>query len=147
MHPRAGNHFHQVHEHLALAHGVKQHGHRAQVHGQRANDEQMARNPGEFGHQHAYILGAFGHLYVEQAFDGNGKSQVVGGRADVVQPVGQRKDLRIGEVLGQFLGAAVQVADEGVGALDDFPVHLQDEPQHAMGAGMLGSEVEQHFLR
>jgi hypothetical protein len=40
----------------------------------------------------------------------------------------------------------MQVADMGIDALDILAVQLEDEPEDPMGAGVLWSEVEKHFL-
>ncbi|MNL69041.1 hypothetical protein D3C87_1938510 [compost metagenome] len=40
----------------------------------------------------------------------------------------------------------MQVADMWVHPLDIFAVQFEDEPKDPMGAGVLGPEVEKHFL-
>ena len=120
VHARPGDHLHEVHDHLALAHGVEQRGHRAEVHRQRAGDQEVAGKPRQLGHQHADVLRPLRRLDVEELLDRQREGEVVGGRAEIVQPVGQREDLGVGEALGQLLGAAVQIADVRIDALDDL---------------------------
>ena len=146
VHARAGDHLHEVHDHLALAHGVEQRGHRAEVHRQRAGDQQVAGEPRQLGHQHADVLRPLRRLDVEELLDRQREGEVVGGRAEIVEPVGQREDLGVGEALGQLLGAAVEIADVGIDAGDVLGLHLEHEPQDAVGAGVLRAEVEQHLL-
>ena len=146
VHPRPGDHLQQVHDHFALAHGVKQRGHGAQIHRQRAGDQEMTGDPRQFGHQHADILRPDRRFYAEEFLHRQREGQVVRRRAEIVEPVRQRKNLGIGEALGQFFGAAVEVADMRVHARDIFAVQLEDEPQHPMRAGVLRAEIEKHFL-
>ena len=47
-----------------------------------------------------------------------------------------------GLVFKQFFGAAMQQADMGIDALDDFALKLQHQTQHAMGGRMLRAEIE-----
>ena len=133
VHARAGDHLHEVHDHLALAHGVEQRGHRAEVHRQRAGDQQVAGEPRQLGHQHADVLRPLRRLDVEELLDRQREGEVVGGRAEIVEPVGQREDLRVGEALGQLLGAPVEIADVGIDARD-----VSRPPSRARAAGRRG---------
>ena len=49
-------------------------------------------------------------------------------------------------VLGDLLHAAVQVADDAVGAGDFFAVELQDDAQHAMRGRVLRAHVQNEFI-
>ena len=60
----------------------------------------------------------------------------------VVETIEIRQGLQIRLVLDQLFGAAVQQADMRVGALHHLAVHLQHEPQHAVGRRMLRPEVQ-----
>ncbi len=105
----------------------------------------MTGDPRQFGHQHPDILRADRRFDAQELLHRQREGQVVRRRAEIVEPVGQRKNLGVGEALGQFFGAAVEVADMRVHARDIFAVQLEDEPQHPMRAGMLRAEVEKHL--
>ena len=45
-----------------------------------------------------------------------------------------------------LLHAGVEVADHRLGAQDRLTVELHHDPQHAVGGGMGGAEVEDHGL-
>ena len=63
-------------------------------------------------------------------------------RRDIVEPVEIGHGLQIGLVLDQLLGAAVKQADMRIDALDDLPVELQHQPQHAVRGRMLRPEID-----
>lgn len=146
MHACASDHFQKIHDHFTLAHDIKQRGHRAEIHWECTGDQEVARDPCKFRHHHTDILRPDRSLYAKQLLYGQCKGQVVGWRAEIVEPIGQRKDLGIGEAFRQFLGTAVEIADMRIHPLDNLAVELKDEPEYPMGAGVLGTEVEKHFL-
>ncbi len=47
-------------------------------------------------------------------------------RRAIIEPVEVRQRLRIGAILDQFLGAAMQQPDMRVDALDDLTIQLHD---------------------
>ena len=61
-----------------------------------------------------------------------------------VDPVDQRRDLRVGAELGELLVAAVHVPDDRVGGDHALAVEAHDEAQRAVGGGVLRPEVEDH---
>ena len=67
------------------------------------------------------------------------------GRA-VIEPVEIRDRLRVGLVLDQLLGAAVEQPDMRIDPLDDLAVELHDEAEHAVRGGMLRAEVDRVVL-
>ena len=69
---------------------------------------------------------------------------LVGEARQPVDPVDQRRDLRVGAELGELLVAAVHVADDRVGRDDALAVEAHHEAQRAVGRGVLRPEVQDH---
>ena len=65
-------------------------------------------------------------------------------RRQPVDAVDQRRDLRVGAVLGELLVAAVHVADDRIGRDDALAVEAHDEPQRAVRRRVLRPDVEHH---
>ena len=63
-------------------------------------------------------------------------------RRAIVQPVKIGQRLKVGLVLDQLFGAAVQQADVRIDPLDNLAVQLHDHAQHAVRRRMLGAEVD-----
>ncbi len=74
------------------------------------------------------------------------EAEVVRGRGDVVHAVRVGDALRIGHVLEELLGAAVQIADDRLRVDDALAVDLQKDAQHAVRRRMLRAEVDLHFV-
>ena len=110
--------------------------------------EQMRRNAGQFATNHAEILQAGRELVVnaQQLFDGERVGDVVGQRREIIQPVRVRDELGVGHVLGDFLVAAMQVADVRHGPGDDLAVEFQHNAQHAVRGRVRRAHVQDHLL-
>ncbi|EGE58077.1 hypothetical protein RHECNPAF_35000134 [Rhizobium etli CNPAF512] len=145
VHARTSDHFQEVHDHFTFAHDVKQCGHGAEIHRQSARDQEVTGDPCQLGHHHADILRPDRCFYAEEFLHRQREGEVVRGWAEIVEPVRQRENLGIGETLRQFFGAAMEVADMRIDALDELAVQFEDEPKNPMGAGVLRTEVEKHF--
>src|SRR5208337_1658930 len=73
---------------FALAEGVKKNGERANVHGVRAQPDEVRVQAAELGEQHADPLRALGNFETEQFFNGQTVTEIVGERIEIVDPVG-----------------------------------------------------------
>jgi hypothetical protein len=81
------------------------------------------------------------------AFSGTWSS-IVEERAEVVHPGAERHALHPGAVLHVLLDAGVQVADAAPGLGDRLALELEDQPEHAVGGGVLRAHVDDDpFLR
>src|SRR5690242_19950849 len=92
--------------------------------------------------EHADDLRALWHFEPEQSLDRQAECVLLRERRDVIEPVEIRHRLRIGLVLDQFFGAAVQKPDMRIDPLHYFAVELQNQPQNAVSRRMLRPEVD-----
>ena len=83
----------------------------------------------------------------QQLFDRLAVAQAVGNRRDVIHAVHVRRELLIAAVLGNFLDAAVQVADHALRADHLFAVQAQLHAQHAVRGRVLRPHVQDNFVR
>ena len=84
---------------------------------------------------------------VDQLLDRLAVAQPVGDRSDVIHAIDVGIEHRVGAVLGNLFHAAMQVADDALGAQNFFAVELEDDAQHAVRRRMLRSHVEDHSVR
>jgi len=112
----------------------------------RPNPHQVVQNSRNLVKHDADITCAFRDIDAEQLFDGEHVAMFVTHHRNIIEPIHVTNGLVIGLGFGQFLGAAMQQADMGVGALDDFAIHLQYQAQYAVGSRMLGAEIERKIL-
>src|SRR3546814_6258776 len=75
---------------------------------------------GDLREHHADILCAQRHFEVEQLLDGEHIGVLHAHRADVIEPVEIGQRLKIGPVLDQLFGAAMEEADVRIDPLDDL---------------------------
>ncbi len=129
---------------FALAEAVEEDGERADVHGVRAEPDQVRLDAGELVEQHADVLRALGDLKLQQLLDCEAVGEVVGHRAEIVDAVGERDDLLVELGLAGLLDAGVQVADVGRERDDGLAIDLEHQAEHAVGRGMLRAHVEDH---
>ena len=141
VHARPGHGLVHVEQVLALAEGVEERGHAADVQRMRAQPQQVVEQPRQLVEHRADVLRADRHLHAQQLLDGEAVGVLVAHHRDVVQPVHVRQRLEVGLVLGELLRAPVQQADMRVGALDHLAVELEHEAQHAVGRGMLRPKI------
>ena len=100
----------------------------------------------QFRYDDAQVFGAFRHLYPRQLLHGQAITQVVAHRGNIIQPVGQRDNAGICPFLGQFLDAAVQVADNRLNIKYDLAVEGGSHAVHAVGTRVYRPEVQDKRL-
>ena len=142
MHACAGHGFIQIHQLFAVAEGIQNRGHRADVQCVRTDAHQVVQDTRYFGEHGADVFGADGDFQSEQFFHGKAISLLVHHHGNVVQAVHIRQGLQVGFGFSQFFRAAVQQADMRVGADDLFALQFQNHAQYAVGGGVLRAEVD-----
>ena len=88
-----------------------------------------------------------GAVDAAELLDRHDAAEVVHRRGDVVGAVRPGHDLRVAVLLADLLDAPVQIADDRIAIGDHFAVELQNDPQHAVGARVLRSHVEDQLVR
>ena len=148
VHPQAGDLLEEAQHLLALAPAVDHHRHGAEVHAVGGQEQQVAGHPVELGQQHADPHRPLGDVVVdaEQLLGGEGERQLVEERAEVVHPRDVRAALQVRQLLAGLLHAGVQVADDRLAPQHRLALHLQHQPQHAVGARVGRAHVEDHRL-
>jgi hypothetical protein len=84
------------------------------------------------------------HFDPEQLLDRQGVGQVVSVGVEIVHAVGHDHTLLVGLAFGLLFHAGVQIADDALALDDDLALELDHEPQDAVGAGVLGANVDHH---
>ena len=141
----AGRALIEAHELFALFKAPQRRGQRAHVHRLGGDVQQMVQDAADFGVEHAHIGGALGHGNAGELLDGQAEGVLLIHRRDVIEAVEIADALKIGLVLQQLLGAAVQKADMRVNALDDFAIQLQHHAQHAVSGGVHRAEIDREI--
>jgi hypothetical protein len=136
----------QVEQDLPFAECVEEHRHGAEVEGMRAEPHQVGGDALQLRQNHPDVLRARRHLDVQETLHGAAVAEVLGNRRDVVEPVGQRLDHRVGAMLAELLDTAVQVADDRPHLGDLLTVQLQQKTEHPVGRGVLRPHVDFHLL-
>lgn len=142
VHTRAGHGFVQVHQLFAIAEGVEDGGHRADVEGVRTDAHQVIEDARYFGEHHADILGADRYINSGKFFYRQAIRLLVDHHGNVVQTVHIGQGLQIGFGFSQFFGASVRKADMRVGTDDGFALQLQNHTQYAVRRRVLRAEVD-----
>ena len=91
----------------------------------------------------ANVLGALRHLRAHELLHGAAEDPLVVEVADVVHPVEEGDHLVVLLTLRQLLRPPVQVADMRLCIDHNLPVHPQQHPEDAVGAGVLRPHVHQ----
>ena len=81
-----------------------------------------------------------------QLLGGQDEGHLVGEAAEPVDPVDERRDLRVGADLGELLVAAVHVAGHGLGRDHLLAVELGHDAQRPVRGRVLRPDVERHAL-
>jgi hypothetical protein len=87
-HPLPGQIFENLQDFFALAEGVKENGHRAQVDGVRAQPNQMRSATRQFRQQHANVLRALGNFDPQDFLDREAVTEIIRKRREIVDSVG-----------------------------------------------------------
>ena len=136
----------QVEDRLALAEAVPEHRDRAEVERARAEPHQVGHDPVELEVDHAQVLGARRHLDSEQRLDRAAERHRVEVVGEVVHPLDDGDHLPVGLVLGGLLDPGVDVADDRLDVAHDLALERREQPQHAVGGGVVGPDVERQQL-
>ncbi len=83
---------------------------------------------------------------VQQLFDRFAVSQAVRDRGDIVHAIHVGIEHRVGAMLGNLLHAAMEVADDALGAQNLFAVELEDDAQHAVRGRVLRTHIDDEFV-
>ena len=78
------------------------------------------------------------NFYPQELLHGQNVGKVIRHAGHIIQPVGQGNTLMVSLALGQLLQTPVEETDVRRGLDHHLPVQLQDDPQHAVGAGVWG---------
>lgn len=122
---------------------VEHRGQRAEVLRERAVPDQVADDAEDLGEHDADDLRPRRYVDPGQLLDGEAVREVVHHAAEVVDAIGVGHERVPRLALGHLLGAAVVKADVGHGIDDALAVELQDDPQDAVRAGVLRTDVEE----
>ena len=142
MHARAGYRLVGVHQFLALAERVQEHRHRAEIQTVGTDPHQVVQDAGDLVEHRADPLRAFRRLDPHQGFDRADVGVFVAHHRHVIQSIHVTDRLVEWLGFGELFGAAMQQPDVGIGALDDFAVHFQNQAQHAVRGRMLWAEIQ-----
>ncbi|KAI6770051.1 hypothetical protein HG530_004680 [Fusarium avenaceum] len=112
------------------------------IHSVGENGHQMVENTGDLAKQCSDELGSLRNFNVEKLLHGEREALLVGHHGDIIESIEVGKGLEICLVLDQLLGTSVQQTDVRIGSDDLFTIELENQTQHAVGSGMLGTEVD-----
>ena len=146
--PRARQRLRQIVDLLPLRERVQEDRQRPHVHRERAQPQQMRRNPRQLAADHADVLAARWKLFVdaEELLHRQGVHDVVMQGREIIQPIGVRDELRVSHVLRDLLIAAMQITHVRRRLRDDLAIHLQQQPQHPVRRRMRRPHVQDHLL-
>ena len=127
---------------LAVVEGVHDRREGAEVQEESAEPQQVARDPVQLGGDYPDVFGPGRGLDAGHAFDETDEAVVVHQGAHIVQAGRIGQESVPGPRFGHLLLDTVAVADYRFRVEDIFAVHLQQHPQHPVGAGMLRAHVQ-----
>ena len=147
-HARARELLHEVEDELAVAEHVEDHGRaeRREVGGEGADRHQVAGDAHELAGDDADELRPPRDLHAGELLDRHDVGPLAVDAGEVLGAVHDRDVLEVGALLGQFLLAAMQVADDRDDVLDELAVEGDDQAQHAVRAGMLRPHVDDDLV-
>jgi hypothetical protein len=102
----------------------------------------MVQNARDFSKQGPDVLGTNGNVNVEQFLDSQRVALLIGHHRDIVETIKIGQSLEIRSVLDQLLSASVEQTNVRVSAHNLLAIQLEDQAQHTVGSGMLGSKVD-----
>src|SRR4029453_7532635 len=147
MHARARNRFDDAESPLAVVKRAEDRGHLSEVLRKGAVPDEMADNAEQLREHHANHLGTGRYLDARQRLHRHQVGQVVHHTAEVVHTIGVGYVGVPGLALAHFFRAAMMKADLRNRIDDLFAIELHHNAQGAVGAGMLGTDVEENEIR
>ncbi len=135
----------EVEDALALAEGVEEDRHRADVERVRAEPDHVRGDALQLAHEHADDLRPLGNLQPQELLDRHAVGEVVAQRVEVVHAVGDDDALLVLLVLEELLHPRVEVADVGHALDDHLAVEDEFEPEHAVRGRVLRPEGDGHL--
>ena len=144
-HPLAGQRRQHVDDLVALDERPQDRRQPAEVERHPAEEQGVAGDPVQLGREDPDVLGAARHLDVQQLLEGEHRRPLVEQRADVLERVRVADRLVVVGVLAQLLDAAMEIAEHRVEVDDLLAVELEDDPQDAVGRGVLRPHVDEHL--
>jgi hypothetical protein len=96
--------------------------------------------------EHPEVLGARRDLELQEALDAAHERLHVGEVGEVVHPLHERDRLPVGLVLAALLDPRVHVAHDGLQIANDLALQADQEPQDAMGRGVVRPHVDRQEL-
>ena len=148
VHPQTGDEFEQVQDLLALTETDRHDRERADLHAAGGNGHQVRGDAVELHQEDPHDLGLLRHvgLDAEQPLDAQHVRHLVVERREVVHAGAERDALDPGAVLHVLLDAGVQVPDAATGLGHGLALEFEDQPEHAVGRGVLGAHVDHDAL-
>ncbi len=145
-HPKAGDHFVDVQDLLAVAEAVHQHRHGANFERVRPQAHQVAGDPLQLHEQDADVFHALRHrsFDAEQPLDREAEGKRVRLRAEIIHPLDERDHLLPLLLFGRLLDAGVEKPDRRSRGDDRLTGELHHDVQHAVRAGVLRPHVDGH---
>ena len=136
--------FPQVIDHLPFAEDVEEGGLRTHIGQEGAKPQQVVGDSVQLQHDHADVAGAAGHFNAGELFGSVNRDCFVEHPGGVVPPTDVGHEHDVGAVFGDFLHAAMEIANDGFAVDDVFAVEGDDEPQHAVHGRVMGAHVHDH---
>lgn len=102
----------------------------------------MVEDTGNLAKQSPDILGSNGDIDIEKLLDSEGEALLIRHHGNVIETIEVGQSLEVGLVLDQLLGTSMKQADVGVGTNNFLSAQFENQPQHAVGGGMLGTKVD-----
>jgi len=142
-HPLPADHLEKTQNVFALPEAIEKHGHRAEVHGMRAQPDQVRIDAGQLVHQNPHPLRFWRNLQPQQLLNRQAVGQIVSQRTEVIDAIRQRNNLLVELLrLTGFLDARMQEADLRLNPHDCLTVNFQHQPQNPVCRRVLRPHVQ-----
>src|SRR5688572_1925850 len=137
--------FEKVEDPLPLAQREEQRGLGAEFERVGSHEDEVRCHPGHLGEDQTDPQGPRWHLELHELFGRGDERDLVGVTRHPVDPVDDRRDLRVVPHLGELLVTPVHVADDRAHVEGPLAVDAGDETEHPVGRGVLRPDVEGHL--
>ena len=131
----------EAHQLLTLLKSPQKRGHRTNIDRKGGQVQEVVQDAADLAIENADILRTTRNLDADGALDGQRPGMFLVHRRDIVQPVEIGQRLKIGLVLDQLLGTAMQQPDMRVGTLDHLAVHFQNKAKNAVRRRVLRAKI------